>query len=113
MIGIIAYPGIHFFATFKNSSFNKEWFEFYRIEFSIAGLDLFFTHITNVQVIHFVIKEHIERYLIVYLVFIKIDITCIVHRTHYILYTIAYFKNTVGAYSCACRLVKSYVIVFL
>src|SRR4051812_41430225 len=113
MIGVIAYPGIHFFAAFKNSSFDKQRFKFYRIEFSIAGFYFFFPHITDIQVIHFVIQEHIKRDLIVHFVFIKVDIAGIIHRTYYVLYTVGYFKNTLGAYCCTGGLVKGYIIIYL
>src|SRR5664279_4057978 len=49
VIGIIAYPHIHLFTSFKNGPFNQQWFYFKRVKLTVPGLDGFLSHVTDIN----------------------------------------------------------------
>ena len=63
--------------------------------------------------INLIVEEHIKRDLIIYLVFAEINITCIINHAYYILHAICNFEDPIGTCCSICRLVKSYIVVYL
>src|SRR5690242_16486286 len=111
MITVVAYPHIHFFSSFKNASFNKQRFKLDSPEFAIFGFNGFLSFISQIQMINFIIKEHIERNLFPHFVLIKIDIPGIINRADYILYARSDFKKPVSAYGRSGFMIKGYIII--
>src|SRR6185312_7529961 len=70
-----------------------------------------FPLIAQIQMINFIIKEHIKRNLVTHFVTVKIDIPGIINRTDYILYAGSNFKKSVGAYGCSGFMIKGYIII--
>ena len=74
-VTIVAYPHGHFFSTFEDGAFDKQWFEFDGFELSIFGLDILFAEVTYVEVVSFIVKEYGKWDLVIHLVFAEVNIS--------------------------------------
>ena len=111
MVGVVAYPGCHFFAAFKYGALYQQRLEFDCVELAIPCFYFLFAKVTQVQVVNLVIQKHVKRDFVVHFVFIEINIPGVIHSAYHILDTRRGFKNAVGSYGSIGIVVKSYIII--
>jgi len=112
LIGVIAYPYIHFLTAFEHRAFNEQGLEMDSPELTKLSAHLLLADIADIDAVHLIIYEHAEGDLIVGLILVEVDVTGIINRADHVLYAIGYLEGAVGAGGGIMRVVEGNVIVY-
>jgi hypothetical protein len=94
VVGVIGYPNRHLLAALKHRPLDQQRSKLDRAEFGVFRPNRLLSQVTDVEMVHLPVEEHIERDLVPRLMLAEVDIARVENGAQHILDTVRHFVNT-------------------